>query len=183
MKKKIILIFIIILSNILYCFEEIDLDMLLLSAFGSELKIGLNSIRNDKVYFKVNEGRMKVKAGENEIIIEKDGEIEVFESKGKVSYNGELYDKVELEKLDVITVTGVSKTNNKYRNYRGKFDIIVEKNKIIPINIITAEEYLYSVVPSEIGNKFPDEAIKAQAVAARTYLYYGLKTKNMKIMT
>jgi SpoIID/LytB domain protein len=37
------------------------------------------------------------------------------------------------------------------------------------INIVPMEEYLYSVVPSEMPSSWPEEALKAQAIAARSY--------------
>jgi len=37
------------------------------------------------------------------------------------------------------------------------------------INTVALEPYLYGVIPAEIGTKVPAEAMKAQAVAARTY--------------
>lgn len=40
------------------------------------------------------------------------------------------------------------------------------------INNISIEEYLYAVVPSEMPAYFEDEALKAQAIAARTYAVF-----------
>lgn len=37
------------------------------------------------------------------------------------------------------------------------------------IEVLELEDYVKGVVPQEIGYSFPDEAIKAQAIAARTY--------------
>ena len=42
------------------------------------------------------------------------------------------------------------------------------------INVINIEEYLYGVVPKEMGASYPLEALKAQAVAARTYTYMSM---------
>ena len=42
------------------------------------------------------------------------------------------------------------------------------------INIVNIEQYLYGVVPAEIEADAPLEAIKAQAVAARTYTYRNI---------
>lgn len=39
------------------------------------------------------------------------------------------------------------------------------------INEVLLEEYLYAVVPSEMPSSYPLEALKAQAVCARTYAY------------
>ena len=55
-------------------------------------------------------------------------------------------------------------------SYRGGFSFIVNSNNTLSvINNINTEEYLYSVVGSEIGASSPSEALKAQAVAARSY--------------
>lgn len=53
--------------------------------------------------------------------------------------------------------------------YRGYFRFKIQEGEIILINHIEMEEYLYGVVPAEMGYNFPMEALKAQAVAARTY--------------
>ncbi len=55
--------------------------------------------------------------------------------------------------------------------YRGTIEVRRVKGKILVINILPLEEYLYSVVGCEIGplNEKNFESAKAQAVAARTY--------------
>ena len=57
--------------------------------------------------------------------------------------------------------------------YEGEFTITANGNKLTAINSIDMEGYLRGVLPYEIGkldeSKF--EALKAQAVAARTYAY------------
>ncbi|PMQ02349.1 MAG: hypothetical protein CBR30_01470 [Dictyoglomus sp. NZ13-RE01] len=50
--------------------------------------------------------------------------------------------------------------------YRGIFEI---NNDGWLINILNLEEYLYGVVPAEMPASYPIEALKAQAVASRTY--------------
>lgn len=67
------------------------------------------------------------------------------------------------------------------RKYRGSFAFIMEtingSNYIRPVNTIGMEEYLKGVVPSEMPASWNIEALKAQAVAARTYSWnYGGKT-------
>ena len=58
----------------------------------------------------------------------------------------------------------------KYR-YRGNIEIVLDKDykKLNVINIIGIEEYLYGVLKKEISPRWPAEALKAQAVAARTF--------------
>lgn len=55
--------------------------------------------------------------------------------------------------------------------YRGKMEISKKKDGLIIVNEVLLEEYLYSVVPSEMPASYPLEALKAQAVCARTYAY------------
>lgn len=58
--------------------------------------------------------------------------------------------------------------------YRGSIEIRPSEGKILVINRVTVREYLMSVVPGEIPSKWGREALKAQAVAARTYCYNHL---------
>jgi stage II sporulation protein D len=50
------------------------------------------------------------------------------------------------------------------------------RNTFNVINRLSAEEYLYGVVNSEMGYKSPSEALKAQTVAARSYAASKLNT-------
>lgn len=58
------------------------------------------------------------------------------------------------------------------RTYRGAFEISVFNDRLAVINELPFEQYLYSVVGSEMYASWPAEALKAQAVAARTYALY-----------
>ncbi|MBN2403415.1 MAG: SpoIID/LytB domain-containing protein [Spirochaetes bacterium] len=53
--------------------------------------------------------------------------------------------------------------------------------KIYVINVLQINEYLYGVVPSEIISTWETEALKAQAVAARTYTYHHLISSKKNI--
>ena len=55
--------------------------------------------------------------------------------------------------------------------YRGELEISAAPEGLVMINQVALEEYLYSVVPSEMPPSYPAEALKAQAVCARTYAY------------
>lgn len=55
--------------------------------------------------------------------------------------------------------------------YRGKLEIADTPDGLVVVNELLLEEYLYSVVPSEMPASYPLEALKAQAVCARTYAY------------
>ena len=55
------------------------------------------------------------------------------------------------------------------KRYSGKLKIFVLHNEILVVNILGVENYLSSVVGSEMPTKWPMEALKAQAIASRTY--------------
>ncbi len=54
-------------------------------------------------------------------------------------------------------------------SYRGCFELLKSDEGLIIINELLLEEYLYAVVPSEMPINYPEEALKAQAICARTY--------------
>lgn len=66
-------------------------------------------------------------------------------------------------------------TYNK-RNYRGIFVLRASRRNLVLVNILNIEDYLKSVVPSELSPyTFPQiEALKTQAVASRTYALKNL---------
>jgi stage II sporulation protein D len=53
--------------------------------------------------------------------------------------------------------------------YRGQIQVDVVDGKLRAINLVGLEQYLYGVVPSEMPSSWSSEALKAQAVAARSY--------------
>lgn len=63
------------------------------------------------------------------------------------------------------------------RWYRGKTRIFPHKGGITVVNYVDLEQYLYSVLGSEMGGDWPLEALKAQAVAARSYALHQRETQ------
>ena len=55
------------------------------------------------------------------------------------------------------------------KRYAGKLNIFISDNHILVVNVLGIEKYLGSVVGSEMPAKWPLEALKAQAIASRTY--------------
>src|SRR6266542_4367104 len=53
--------------------------------------------------------------------------------------------------------------------YRGSIQVDLVSGKLRAINMVGLEQYLYGVVPSEMPYTWHPEALKAQAVAARSY--------------
>ncbi|MTI79759.1 MAG: SpoIID/LytB domain-containing protein [Firmicutes bacterium] len=72
-------------------------------------------------------------------------------------------------KQQLVTLFGSGES----KRYRGDFDFRLDEKGITIINDLPFEEYLYGIVPSEMPNHWPKEALKAQAVVARTYALYS----------
>jgi len=64
------------------------------------------------------------------------------------------------------------------RPYRGRLTVSSGTGGLRLINSLPLEEYLYGVVPKEMPASWPMEALKAQAVAARTYVYIRSKSRD-----
>ncbi len=94
--------------------------------------------------------------------------------------------QLELVLGDTVTAMGESATltpsdggqtkiasagSTNYRFYKGTMKISVSSGKLFMINSVGINDYLQSVVACEVGNSYPMETQKAQAIAARTYLY------------
>ncbi len=60
--------------------------------------------------------------------------------------------------------------------YRGSMECFGTQDGIVLVNELPVEEYLYGVVPSEMPAVYPEEALKAQAISARTYTYFHRKS-------
>ncbi len=52
---------------------------------------------------------------------------------------------------------------------RGDVVVLVGKSSLATVNVLALEDYLVGVLGSEMPKSFPMEALKAQAIAARTY--------------
>jgi stage II sporulation protein D len=61
------------------------------------------------------------------------------------------------------------------RPYRGTLQVDVVDGKLRAINVVGLDQYVYGVVPSEMPFQWAPEALKAQAVAARSFALAGRK--------
>lgn len=68
------------------------------------------------------------------------------------------------------------------RWYRGRTLVVPTEKGLTAVNWVDVQEYLYSVIGGEMDSRWPQEALKAQAIAARTYaLYEREKQRNNPI--
>jgi SpoIID/LytB domain protein len=74
---------------------------------------------------------------------------------------------VKVARLDSSAKTG---SCGQWHTYRGVLTVRRQPDRTVQIiDTVPLEQYLYGVIPAEIGADVPMEAMKAQAVAARTY--------------
>lgn len=66
--------------------------------------------------------------------------------------------------------------------YRGSLTVYKDEKGLRLINTLPLEEYLCGVVPSEMPASYPEEALKAQAVCARTYACVQMMNSSLEDM-
>ncbi|WP_151735992.1 SpoIID/LytB domain-containing protein ['Paenibacillus yunnanensis' Narsing Rao et al. 2020] len=64
---------------------------------------------------------------------------------------------------------GINLAERSKRTYRGNLELGGLSGSLSVINEVPLEQYLYAVVGGEVSASWPEEALKAQAVAARSY--------------
>lgn len=76
----------------------------------------------------------------------------------------------------VAAAAGKSSPQINKRSYKGDFQLQAEQgDKLLVVNRLPLEDYLASVLPAKTMSVWPDEVIKAQAVAARSYAMYKMQ--------
>ena len=80
------------------------------------------------------------------------------------------------EELIVAAAAGKQSPQINKRSYKGDFQLRAEQgDKLLVVNRLPLEDYLASVLPAKTMAVWPDEVIKAQAVAARSYAMYNMQ--------
>ena len=99
---------------------------------------------------------------------------------GMVEWNGTrygelLFEPVDAEKasftLKAVTI-GVSFhwKRQEDQTFKGALHLIVENGKLTPVNVLSVEDYLLSVISSEMSANASLELLKAHAVISRSWL-------------
>lgn len=111
---------------------------------------------------------LKLTGGENVVKCESGQKITITPSDEKFQTG-----TIQVESLsegEKITITSLERGYGK-PSYRGKLELYKTAEGIVIVNELLLEEYLYGVVPSEMPASYELEALKAQAVCARSYAY------------
>lgn len=90
----------------------------------------------------------------------------LINSNGFIEVNG-IYENSEMKQVEIYPKNGIISVNEV--RYRGSILLTQEKNAMTVINEVDLEQYLYSVIGKEMSPSWHIEALKAQAICARTY--------------
>ena len=101
-------------------------------------------------------------------------------SNGKIDFNGNLYDEVQLYARDIHAdsfelkdaVIGINFhwERKEDQQFQGHLKFIIENDMITAVNIVSLEDYLVSVISSEMSATSSEELLKAHAVISRSWL-------------
>lgn len=183
MKKKIsiLLVCLLMISFIptdfaygYYASEEY-LDVRIGKRFSSSDYITLSSENGFYIYDKDYKGRDLVQVIDSNIIVTSNtyGEFDVLDLQNNI---------IRTIPGDGSEIIGSGSMHNSVIDigkdqYRGFITFINNNNETSLINHVEIEDYLYGVVPKEMGHSFHMESLKAQAVAARSFAL-ATKTKH-----
>ena len=111
--------------------------------------------------------------------------------KGKIYWQEKEYDELSFtpqqttssffELQDVTIGINFHWERKEVQRFKGELKIIVEDDKLTAINIISIEDYLTSVISSEMSVTASLELLKAHAVISRSWLLNKLKIENEKL--
>ena len=119
-----------------------------------------------------------------EIISDGAGPQKVRYQEGKINYNGTLYDELYFEAKtlstlfaeptfilhDVVIGVDFHWERKQSQQFAGALKFIVEKNQVVAVNVIGVEDYLLSVISSEMKATAGLEFLKAHAVISRSWV-------------
>ncbi|MCL6589693.1 MAG: SpoIID/LytB domain-containing protein [Firmicutes bacterium] len=158
-----------------------------------EIRIGLAE-KIERFYIKAGGGRFRLSDlsgsksfqgnGPMNLLVKRNGpKIEVRNEQGSLLFTGDgtaslTYDDPAATTIlfDVEYGQGTFWAGREDRSYRGDFLFLPKESGITIVNRVNLEEYLYGVVPAEMSPSWPQAALEAQAVAARTYALANLKS-------
>jgi hypothetical protein len=133
---------------------------------------------------KIEVGIMSGKELEFEILSDGAGPRKAALKEGKIEYDGALYDELLFDSqtpstmfaepsfvLHGVTI-GVDFhwERKEDQKFAGALKIIVDKDKLTAVNVVGVEDYLLSVISSEMSASASEEFLKAHAVISRSWL-------------
>ncbi len=153
-------------------FEEIVLTTQSALFDGEEPNVKVGIVSGERISFTLN-GAHEAK-GEH---VEGEQEVSVFE--GGILWQGEHYRELTFRPLaseasfslrDVVIGVNFHWERHETQTFQGVLRLVVEENKVCAINILPVEQYLQSVISSEMNATSSLELLKAHAVISRSWL-------------
>ena len=132
----------------------------------------------------VNVGIMSAKELDFEILSDGAGVRKAVLREGKIEYDGALYDELSFEAQtpstmfaepsfvlhDVTIGVNFHWERKEMQKFAGSLKVIVDKDRLTAINVVGVEDYLLSVISSEMSASASEEFLKAHAVISRSWL-------------
>ena len=116
------------------------------------------------------------------------GNYSVCVKNGKIAFHGILYDEVIFEPIDynasvfeleqVLIGVDFHWQRRENQQFKGSLKCVVEDNKVTAINKIPVEDYLVSVISSEMSATSSLQLLKAHAVISRSWVLSQIEHKN-----
>ena len=126
-----------------------------------------------------------------EIISDGAGPQTVRYREGKIDYNGALYDELFFEAAtpstlfaeptfilhDVVIGVDFHWERRQRQVFAGSLKFIVEKNRVVAVGVVGVEDYLLSVISSEMKSTAGLEFLKAHAVISRSWVMARIRDR------
>ncbi len=152
-------------------------SVLLLATYAiaaDRVRISVFSLFHPKQIILESKQPLLVKAGELEFVLEPRREAVLGWSRGKISVAGRTVDRVSIAPRDGSDAEFELAVPGKIRRvYRGQVSILANRGELVPVVSMELETAVASVNGAEATPGAPLEALKAQAVAIRSYLVAG----------
>ncbi|MCE9501970.1 MAG: SpoIID/LytB domain-containing protein [Leptospira sp.] len=150
----------------------INFTALLLSFIGNCSTVIVRSWDPPHKSKPVDRVRVLLGKSNSDITLKTDGMIKVYDVNDLIIKKA--IDSITIDSQNLRAKIRLSFEKNEFNfkgiSYRGTAEIIPDSNGAMVVNIVPLETYLIAVVPSEMPANWPEEALKAQAVCARTYV-------------
>ena len=109
------------------------------------------------------------------------------DAKEGISFNADDLKQDDIIKIVPEVLSGKITVGNIKRNqgnptYGGVMEVHKKEEGLVLINEVLLEEYLYTVVPSEMPSYYHEQALMVQAVCARTYAYTKMQNAGLKAL-
>ncbi len=105
-----------------------------------------------------------VLSDEHDRLLSATGRVTVKWGKNGITLNGIVVGRLRVSASNVVLVNG--------KGYRNAVDIIPDEKGLLVVNDLPLEDYLAGIINSEISSQWSMEAVKAQAVVARSYAVF-----------